>query len=208
MLRELNVKRKVLANDIIKGAPTPPSRDYEIQNRLNRLKERQEPKNNNNNTLSPPPSPLPPSPSAPFIPPPPALFQPAPSVFDSFQPQAPRTDSNFQPPPSIFNSFQQPAPRTDKNFGNFHVPAQLSSFNRPSAKGPSNNLFGSQTAVLNREKEQENVVQESVQKELDDTLYKLPDMSILELGDGLLNALRVEANDVLDSQLLKKKRKR
>ena len=58
---------------------------------------------------------------------------------------------------------------------------------------------------MTREKEQENVVQESVQKELDDTIYKLPDISILELGDGLLNALGVEANSVLDSQFITKK---
>ena len=61
LLRELDVKIKVLANGVIKGVPTPPSRDYEIH-RLNRLKDRQEPKNNNNNNLSPPPSP-------PFFPP-------------------------------------------------------------------------------------------------------------------------------------------
>ena len=56
------LKKKVLANDVIKGTPTRPGRNYEIQNRLNRLKDRQEPKNNNNNDLSPPPSP-------PFFPP-------------------------------------------------------------------------------------------------------------------------------------------
>ena len=110
-----------------------------------------------------------------------------------------RRENPLKPPPWIFDSFQQPAPRIDKNFGNFHIPAQLSSFNKPSAKGPSNNLFGSQAATLTREKEQEKVVQDSVQKELDDTIYELPDMPTLELGDGLLDALGVEANDVLDS---------
>ena len=146
MLRELDVKEKVLANDVIKkGAPTLPSRDYEIQNHLNRLKDCQEPRNNNNNNLSPPLSSpfFSPSPPASLIPPPTAPFQPLPLVFDSFQLQAPGTDNNFHPPSSIFNSFQQPAPRTDKNFENFHIPTQLSSFNKPSAKGPSNNLFGS-----------------------------------------------------------------
>ena len=84
LIRELNVKKKVLANDVIKGALTPPSRDYEIQNRFNRLKDCQEPKNNNNNNLSPPPSQpfFPLSPPAPFILPPPASFQCPPSVFD------------------------------------------------------------------------------------------------------------------------------
>ena len=113
-----------------------------------------------------------------------------------FQPQAPRTDNNFQPPPLIFDLFQQPAPKKDKNFRNFHTPTQLSSFNKPSAKGSSNNLFGSQAAKFTKEKEQEKVVQSSVQKELDDTIYKLPDMPTLELGDGLLNALEVEGNNV------------
>ena len=105
----------------------------------------------------------------------------------------------------IFDLIQQPAPRTDKNFGNFHTPTQLSSFNKPSAKGPSNNLFGSQAATLTREKEQEKLVQVSVQKKLDDTMYELPDMPTLELGNGLLDALGVEANDVLGSQFVTKK---
>ena len=174
---------------------------------MNRLNDRQEPKNNNNNNLLPPPSPpfFSPSPLASFILPPAAPFQHPPSIFDSFQPQAPRTDNNYQSPPSIFNSFQPPTPRTDKNLGNFYVPAQLSSFNKPSAKRPSNNLFGSQAATLTRENEQEKVVQDSVQKELDDTIYELPDMPTLELGDGLLDALGVEANDVLNSQFVTKK---
>ena len=141
------------------------------------------------------------------MPPPAAPFQLSPSIFDSFQPQSPTTDNNYQPPPSIFNSFQPPTPRTDKNFGNFHVSTPLSSFNKPSAKGPSNNLFGSQAATLTREKEQEKVVQDSVQKELDDTIYKLLNLPTLELDDGLLDALGVEANDVLDSQFITKKEK-
>ena len=155
LLRELDVKKKDITSDTLnKSAPAPPGTYYEIQNRLNRLKDRQEP----------PPSPpfFPPSPPATFIPPSAAPFQPPPSIFDLFQPQAPRTDNNFQTPPSIFDSFQPLTPRTDKNFGNFHVPAQLSSFNKTSAKGPSNNLFGSQAATLTTENEQEKVVQDSV----------------------------------------------
>ena len=127
LLRERNVKKgfllmKVLALDVMKGSQTSP-RDYEIQNQLSTLKNRQEPKNNNNNNLSPPPSSpfFSPSPPAPFILPPPAPFQPPPSVFDSFEPQAPRADNRFQPPPSIFDLFQQPAPRTQK-FWKFSCP--------------------------------------------------------------------------------------
>ena len=32
-LREIDVKKKIFANDVTKGAPTPPSRNYEIQNK-------------------------------------------------------------------------------------------------------------------------------------------------------------------------------
>ena len=76
LLRKLDVKKKVFASDLIKGAPTTRGRHYEIQNRLNRLKDRQEPKNNNNHNLSPLPFPpfSPPFPPALFIPPPPAPF--------------------------------------------------------------------------------------------------------------------------------------
>ena len=100
-----------------------------------------------------------------------------------------------------------------KNFGNFHArhlphrpptPA-ASSFKKPSAKGPSNNLVCSKAATLIRKKEQEKVAQDSVQKELDNTIYELPDIPTLELRDGLLDALGVEPNDVLDCQFVTKK---
>ena len=48
------------------------------------------------------------------------------------------------------------------------------------------------------EKEQKKKVCRSVQKELDDTIYELPDPPKLELGDGLLNSLGVKANDTLE----------
>ena len=88
LLRELDVKKKDITSDTLnKSAPAPPGRYYEIQNRLNRLKDRQEP----------PPYPpfFPPSLPATFIPPSAAPFQPPPLIFDLFQPQAPRTDNNF-----------------------------------------------------------------------------------------------------------------
>ena len=61
----------------------------------------------------------------------------------------------------------------------------------------SGNIFGSQTKTLTREKEREKVVQDSVQQESDDAIYKLPDPPKLELGDGLLNSLGIEAVDIL-----------
>ena len=44
-----------------------------------------------------------------------------------------------------------------------------------------------------------------MQKELDETIYKLLDLPTLELGNGLLNALGVEANDVLDKEFITEK---
>ena len=59
--------------------------------------------------------------------------------------------------------------------------------------------------MLTREKEQEKVVKDNVQKELDDTIHELPDIPTIELGDGLLDALGVEANNVLENQFVTKK---
>ena len=86
------------------------------------------------------------------------------------------------------------------SFGNFHIPAQLSavSFNN---QGLSGNLFGSQTQTLTRENEK---VQDSVWKELDDTIYELPNPPKLELADGLLNSLGVQADDIFEQTFLKK----
>ena len=58
---------------------------------------------------------------------------------------------------------------------------------------------------MTREKQKEKTVQDSVQKELDNTIYELPDPPTLELGDGLLDVLGVEANNVLDKQFVNKK---
>ena len=57
-------------------------------------------------------------------------------------------------------------------------------------------MFGSLTQV--KEKVAEKFVQNGVQKELDDTIYELPDPPKLELGDGLLNTLGVQADDILE----------
>ena len=48
-------------------------------------------------------------------------------------------------------------------------------------------------------------MQDSAQKELDDTIYELPDPPKLELGDGLLNSLGVKANDTLEQKFVNKK---
>ena len=190
LLRELNVNRKGLASDLLKGAPETPRKNLEIQKRLDSLKgadysnsNNNSNNSNNNNNFSPPPS-------SPTLLPPPGLSS------GLLIPPAPP----FVPPPSgRFLEPFQPPPQSNNSFGNFHIPAQLSSVNFNNRNsGLSWNLFGSQTATLNREKDQENVVQDSVREELDDTIYELPDPEQLELSDGLLYVLGVEADDVLD----------
>ena len=76
LLRELDVGKKDVASDLIKKSLRPPRLDFTIQNRLNKLKERNEIIGSNN--LSPPLS-LPPSS---FLPPPPP---PSPSFLGSNQ---------------------------------------------------------------------------------------------------------------------------
>ena len=76
LLRELDVGKKDVASDLIKKTLGPPRLDFTIQNRLNKLKERNEIIGSNN--LSPPLS-LPPSS---FLPPPPP---PSPSFLGSNQ---------------------------------------------------------------------------------------------------------------------------
>ena len=183
LLRELDFGQKVSGSDLIKHTPGPPGQAFALRNRLNKLRDRQKPKNNNSNNISPPPSlpALPPPGPGPFIPPPPP----------------------FQPAPSVFYSFYQPPLRPYSSLGNFHIPAQLSSGNFGNRdQGLFGNLFGLPTKTLTRDKQKEKVVQDSAQKELDDTIYELPDPPKLELGDGLLNSLGAEADDISEQKFV------
>ena len=47
LLRELDVAKKNLASDFVQPATAPPGADVALRNRLNKLKDRQEPKNDN-----------------------------------------------------------------------------------------------------------------------------------------------------------------
>ena len=80
LLRELDVAKKNLASDFFQPATAPPGADVALRNRLNKLKDRQEPKNDNN--LSPrfhlPQCQVHPS-GFPIQPPP--TFQPLPETF-------------------------------------------------------------------------------------------------------------------------------
>ena len=86
------------------------------------------------------------------------------------------------------------------NVPNFHIPAQTSSFNpykrtNPgSSGGVGNDLFGSQAATLTRgEKVKEKT---DTQIAIDDALYELPDNPELEVGDGLIENLGNNAEDL------------
>ena len=91
-----------------------------------------------------------------------------------------------KPPPFFGNN----AP----NF-NFGRRAQTSSFNRTSSvgQGTQNNLFGSQTKTLTMEKVKE---KNDTKLAIDDTLYELPEHTTLELNDGLIENLGVNAEDL------------
>ena len=117
--------------------------------------------------------------------------------------------------PSSFNLFQQPPPpppspdafpsrgRCDappppapslSNFQNFTFGAQ-----------PSNSLglFGSRTATITSQKE--NVTpKDDMSIQIDNSIYELHDQSDLELGNRFIKTLGVEANDLLDSEFIKK----
>ena len=130
-----------------------------LKKRLDRLRDRKEPTHSNNN-ISPPSPPSFPPPSGPYI------LPPAP----------PQPPNPFQSPKSAFSGYQPPPPPppSSNNFGDFHIPAQLSSFNRLRTRGPSPNIISLQIA-LTREREQENVFPDQVQEQLDDTIYELLD---------------------------------
>ena len=59
-IRDLDVKKKILASDLMKGVPTRPGKDPEIQKRLDRLRDRQEPAPSDNLALHPSPPSFPP----------------------------------------------------------------------------------------------------------------------------------------------------
>ena len=68
---------------------------------------------------------------------------------------------------------------------------------------PTNNLYSSLAQTLKRENEE---IQNTIQEELDDKIYELPDdIPKLELGDGLTNVLGPVAEDILDERFVNKK---
>ena len=137
-----------MAGDLVKKAPGPPSVDFAIRNRLNKLKER---KNNTSPPVAPPPPPfLPPAPPPPTPPPPPL------SSFSFLSP----------PPPALSPSHQifPPYPPLPPPTSSFCFPTQPTF--------TSNNLFGSQTQTLIKEKEET----KNEEPFDDNKIYELPEM--------------------------------
>ena len=66
-------------------------------------------------------------------------------------------------------------------------------------KGIGNNLFGSQAAMASPRENNNKTIK--MQQEIDDFLYELPNTRPpgLELGDGLIQTLRTEAEDLFDA---------
>ena len=173
LLKEIDIGKKDIASELIKNAPRPPGIDSAIRNRLNKLKDRREPKDNNNNNFLPPP---PPSHASFFSQRPPSGTPPAPPFV------LPRSGNFLQP---------------------FQPPDDYFLLTPPPKFTPTNNLFGSQTQTLTREKEE---IKDEVQKELDDKIYELPDdLPKLEHRDGLASILAPETEDILDENFVNKK---
>ena len=98
-----------------------------------------------------------------------------------------------------------PPPFFANKASNFHIPAQTSSFNRNSRSDnepPVYNFFGLQTATWTREKVKE---KKNTQIVIDDALYELPENPDLELGDGLIENLRITAEDLFQVDSIIKK---
>ena len=194
--KELDVRKKDIASELIKKAPRPPGVDDVLRKRLDKLKNRPKPKDDYN--ISPLAS-LPPHPRPSFSqrplsgPPPPPPFVPSPSgsFLEPFQ--------QLQPPPMPHNFIGiPPAPSVR--------PLSLNDYNRlgPSPNfTTSNSWYGSQTQTLTREREE---TKNSEQKELDDKIYELPiDFLRLELEVVLAYLLEPEAKDIFDEKRVNKK---
>ena len=138
LLREPDIGKKDVASDLVKIAPRQPGLDTPLRNRLNRLKDRPEPKHGNYD-LSPTPSPSPQ---------PPPLFSQRGS--SRLSPQSGRFLEPFQPPqralrPSNFIGIS-PAPSAPPLVPeNTYILVSTS-------RTPSNNLYGFQTQRLTRKR--------------------------------------------------------
>ena len=67
----------------------------------------------------------------------------------------------------------------------------------------TNNLFGSQTQTLSREKEE---TEDNVLEEIDEKMYEIQDLLKRELGDGLANVLGAETDDISKDKFVNSKK--
>ena len=197
LLREIDLNKKQTDSDLIKSLPSQPGKEFEIKKRLDSLRNIKNPSrksnNNNNNSNNNAGGNLFPGPGDDG-----KLFPLGPG---------PRSNLGFPPPPPTINEFIQPNEYKlqnrfnnlrgtsspphffVKNASNFNIPAQTSRFNGSSRSNPPppvNNFFGLKTANVTREKLKDvNLITET-KIDIDNTLYKLPENSELELGDGLI----------------------
>ena len=202
LLREIDINKKQSDSDFIKSLPSHPGKEFEIQKRLNRLcrktffnnNNNNNNGNNNNNSNDPGGAAGPSLFENNILGEPPSL----PQIEDFLDggprpPQPPQSTGNFGK--SLFesnNSFLPP----QNNLTSFSAthPILRSTPNFTSSKGIGNDLFGSQAATTVRENKTK------TQQEVDDFLYELPDsMPELVLGDGLLNCLGTEVEDLFNS---------
>ena len=188
LLREIDIKKKQLDSDFIKSLPGEPGKEFEIKKHLDKLRGTKtsffnDRNNNNNNNDNPD-----------LFGGPGGLPLTLPSLEDFVDgggpPQPPPADAPLNlNSPSLFESNRPPlAPRS-----NFFEPFP---YNAPSYIGFDNNgqigndLFSSQAAVREGKTK--------TQQEVDGFLCELPeDIPELELGDGLLQTLGTEAEDLL-----------
>ena len=127
------------------------------------------------------------------------LLNPLPEEYDvqeRLNRQVPEVDDLLQQRLNNLKGKSNEVPFFANNVPEFDIPAQTSSFN-PSWQinltgGVGNNLFGSQAVTAIRGEK----VKTDTQAVIDDALYELPDNPNLELGDGLLQTLGRNAEDL------------
>ena len=197
-LREIDIKKKQSDSDFIKSLPSQPGKEIEIKKRLDRLRgisrfdKKKNNNNKNNNGGDNGPDRFGPGGAPPRL----LTIQDFLDGGPALLPQRPTAPINLGN--NLFNtSSTGPVPPPRPNFNFFeNVPTQHpSSFNNPATGGIGNDLFGSQATTAVRESE----TKIKTQAEVDDFLYELPDdMPELELGDGLVQTLGTEAEDLFD----------
>ena len=210
LLREIDLKKKGTDSGFIKFLPSQPGKEFEIKKRLHKLRGvgRDNFVNNNNNQGPPGPG----GGDITGLGPPPA----PPNIEDLIENGAPPPPAPGGAPPGGPLPFGAPGSGgfLDNLWNNLlGLPSfpglSSSSSSKPfvvlkiEGDGPiGNNLFGSIGAMMDPKAKEKS----KTSQEIDDFLYELPDNGAptLELGDGLLNSLGNEGQDLFDGVPTKK----